>query len=104
MSAPAAASWYVYWRTRAEDLVVASAAVRAWQRSLLERAPGLQASLWQSEDTGPAGEATLMEVYAGLPTGLADEVAAGTPTTAWRVGARHVERFVPAPGVMGAAA
>lgn len=97
---------FIYWRCASAQAAAAQAATRDLQTALCLRHPGLSAELFaRLHDTqAPAGEVTLMEVYAfrrpqpGLEAGVSDalqaEVAAASELLRpWLNGARHVEVF-----------
>lgn len=83
---------YVYYRVAEEALPAALAAVRAFQTELAQEHPALQARLLRRPELRE-GQVTLMETYAlpgGIPAGLAERIAAGTPALP---APRHVEAF-----------
>lgn len=94
---------YIYYRVRACDAPALADAVRAAQRGLADRHPGLQARLLErcpapGTTSADPDEATWMEIYTqagGLPAGLppliehALRAVPGMPPT------RHVEAFRP---------
>jgi hypothetical protein len=95
------AELFLYWRTQAQNLAGAQAAVQALQRDLRRSHPGLVARLYvRQEEAG--SDPTLMETYAhpaGMGTALQREVvnAAGEMLAPWCQGPRHLEAFVLVP-------
>lgn len=88
---------FIYWRLAAADLPAARQALRRTQRQLVRQHPGLEAALFQRRDTA-AGEATLMETYAGeagVGGALQQQIEAAVAPTVqrWLRGVRHVEVF-----------
>lgn len=97
---------FVYWRCASAQAGAAQAATRDMQTALCLRHPGLSAELFvRLHDTqAPAGDVTLMEVYAfrrpqpGLEAGVDDALqaevrAASDALQRWLSGTRHVEVF-----------
>ena len=95
------AELFLYWRTQAQDLTGAQAAVQALQRDLRRSHPGLVARLYvRHEEAG--SDPTLMETYAhpaGIGTALQQAIvdAAGELLARWCQGPRHLEVFAPVP-------
>ena len=94
------AELFIYWRTSAQQLPQALAAVQGLQRIWRRDHPGLRAQVYLRQDDA-AAERTLMETYAhpaGLPPLLQQAIlSAATHSLApWCQGQRHVEVFAPA--------
>lgn len=94
------AELFIYWRTSAQHLPQALAAVQGLQRIWRRDHPGLRAQIYLRQDDA-AAERTLMETYAhpaGLPPLLQQAIlSAATHSLApWCQGQRHVEVFAPA--------
>jgi Domain of unknown function (DUF4936) len=90
---------FVYYRVHAADAALAIAAVTAFQASLLETIPGLAGTISRRVDDG-GDLLTLMETYVLADGSSPDwqpeiERLAKEQLTAWIVGERHVEVFVP---------
>lgn len=90
---------FLYWRTPAQNLAAAQAAVLALQRDLRQDHPGLVARLYvRQEEARP--DPTLMETYAhpaGIGTALRQAIVNATSgeLAPWCQGARHLEVFAP---------
>lgn len=82
---------YVYYRVDEAELGAVVPAVRAWQRGLCERHPGLQAELLRRPELRE-GQVTLMEVYGPLDDALAAIVEAEARGLLPHL-QRHVEAF-----------
>jgi hypothetical protein len=95
------AELFVYWRTPAQRLEGAQAAVLALQRELRQHHPGLVTRLYvRRQEVG--SEPTLMETYAhpsGIQPALQDAItdASAAALAPWCQGARHLEVFAPVP-------
>ena len=87
---------YVYYRVALAALPATAAAAHQMQAALLAAHPGLQAELLRRPGA-PAGEVTLMEVYAGPLTPALQ--AAITQATATLPQPRHSERFETLPNL-----
>ena len=90
---------YIYWRVAPKQLARATVALQAWQATLAQQHPGLQARLLCRSDDGVT-LATVMETYAssgGIPAALIDAIVEqGAQVAApWCEGNRHLEVFVP---------
>lgn len=89
---------YVYYRVEDAGRADCVAAVRSAQAALMQRHPGLVATVLAKVP----GHTTLMETYAwsppssaAAPDWAAVEAEVGAQLTRWIVGARHVEVFEP---------
>lgn len=90
---------YFYWRVAPTQLARATAVLRAWQATLAQQHPGLQARLLCRSDDG-ATLATVMETYVssgGIPAALQEAIVehGAQVATPWCEGPRHLEVFVP---------
>jgi folate-binding protein YgfZ len=98
------AELFIYWRTSAQQVPQALAAVQGLQRIWRRDHPGLRAQVYLRQDDA-AAERTLMETYAH-PAGLPPALAAGHRERShhslapWCQGQRHVEVFAPADDVV----
>ena len=93
------AELFIYWRTSAQQLPQALAAVQGLQSIWRRDHPGLLARVYLRQDDA-ATERTLMETYAhpaGLPPALHQAIVSATTTSLapWCQGRRHVEVFAP---------
>lgn len=93
------AELFIYWRTSAQHLPQALAAVQGLQRIWRRDHPALRAQVYLRQDDA-AAERTLMETYAhpaGLPPTLHQAIVnvATTSLAPWCQGQRHVEVFAP---------
>lgn len=92
---------FFYWRTPAQSLVGAQAAVLALQRDLRRGHPGLVAKLYVRREVA-SSDPTLMETYAhpaGMGMALQQAIvdAMGEALAPWCAGTRHLEVFLPVP-------
>ena len=93
---------FIYWRVASADVAAALRAARAVQAQLRLSHPTLRTGLYLRTEA-PAGEATLMEVYAldsqaarnGIDAAMQQriEAASAEALRPWLRGARHVEVF-----------
>lgn len=94
---------YIYYRVRACDAPALSEAVRAAQRSLMDRHPGLQARLLErcpapGTPSADPDEATWMEIYTragGLCAGLMSQIEHALRAVPGMPAQRHLEAFRP---------
>ncbi len=98
------AELFIYWRTSAQQVRQALAAVQGLQRLWCRDHPGLRTQVYLRQDDA-AAERTLMETYAhpaGLPPALQRAIVSATTTSLapWCQGQRYVEVFAPADDVV----